>query len=101
MMWYIPIYYWYFLKSEIKQNIIDNNIFFKRKHWKKTIMTIPYNAVWYTCFNSFIESLRKDNIEYSNFSENDKKLIQKIHQNFYNNIKYKLKMNFLKMKKIL
>jgi len=83
-----------FLKNKNTQNIIDNEIFLKRKHWKKTIMTIPYNATWYTCFNTFINSLRKDNIQYENMSEDNKKIIQTIHKNFYNDVKFNLKKNF-------
>ena len=44
----------------------------KRKYLKSTIMTIPYNSVWYSCFTTFLKSLRKDGIEYKNISEKEK-----------------------------
>ena len=88
-----------FLKKKNTQNIIDNKIFLKRKHWKKTIMTIPYNATWYSCFNTFIDSLKKDNINYSDMCKNDKETIQEIHKNFYNDIKYNLEAEFYRNEK--
>ena len=68
--------------------------FIKRKYWKSTIMTIPYNAVWYSCFLKFLEKIREDGIDYKNLKEDDKKEIKMIHKEFYNNIKENIKMEF-------
>ena len=68
--------------------------FLKRKYWKSTIMTIPYNAVWYSCFIKFLEKIREDGIEYKSLKEEDKKEIKIIHKEFYNNIKENIKMEF-------
>lgn len=86
-----------FLKSnnELKweSEKINNNIF-KRKHWKSTIMTIPYNAEWFTCFTKLIKSLREDGIEYKKLSEQDKKQLKNIHKTFYDKIKKDVKKEF-------
>ena len=68
----------------------------KRKYWKKTIMTIPYNAKWASCFRKFLESLRKDGIEYTDFNEDEKKEIRELHRCFYNKIKKEIKNEFYK-----
>ena len=64
---------------------------YKREYWKSTIMTIPYNSVWYSCFNKFIEKIRKDGIEYNKMNIEEKENIKKIHKDFYNKIKNKIK----------
>lgn len=66
----------------------------KRKYWKSTIMTVPYNAVWFTCFNKFIENLEKDNISYREMNDEDKNKIKNIHKKFYINIKKNIKEEF-------
>lgn len=57
-----------------------------RKFWKKTIMTIVYNAKWYTCFYDFVSMLRNSNIEYKEFSELEKENLKKMHLDFYKKI---------------
>lgn len=76
----------------IQTNLEGNDIFLKRKYWKKTLMTIPYNASWYSCFKDFIECLRKDGIEYTELSNKDE--IKEMHKNFYNKIKKEIKKEF-------
>jgi len=66
----------------------------KRKYWKHTIMTIPYNSVWYSCFIKFISNLRKDNIEYNTLNKEEQDQIKQAHHEFYINIKTKLKNEF-------
>lgn len=66
----------------------------KRKYWKSTIMTIPYNAVWYSCFLKFIEKIREDGIEYKDLSEFEKERIKRVHKKFYEEIKNKVKEEF-------
>lgn len=75
----------------------------KRKYWKKTIMTIPYNASWYTCYKYFKNSLEDDfdteivesfdiDENVSTLYMNKKNLNYKdVHRNFYTNIKKDLK----------
>jgi hypothetical protein len=70
------------------------NKFIKRKYWKSTIMTVPYNAVWYSCFLKFIDKIREDGIEYRNLEKQEKEKIINIHKEFYNNIKENVKMEF-------
>jgi hypothetical protein len=71
-----------------------NTRFCKRKYWKNTIMTIPYNSVWYSCFIKFVEKIREDGIEYSSLSEEDKNNIKSMHKKFYDNIKENVKKEF-------
>lgn len=68
--------------------------FLKRKYWKSTIMTIPYNAVWYSCFLKFIEKIREDGIEYRDLEREEKDKIIAMHKEFYNNIKENVKIEF-------
>jgi len=70
------------------------NKFIKRKYWKSTIMTVPYNAVWYSCFLKFIDKIREDGVEYRNLEKKEKEKIINIHKEFYNNIKENVKMEF-------
>ena len=72
--------------------------FCKRKYWKNTIMTIPYNSVWYSCFIKFVEKIREDGIEYNSLSEEDKNNIKSMHKKFYNNIKENVKREFFERK---
>lgn len=71
----------------------------KRKYWKNTIMTIPYNSVWYSCFLKFIEKLREDGIEYNKMNEIEKTKLKIIHKNFYNKMKENMKKEFFKKEK--
>lgn len=66
----------------------------KRKYWKSTIMTIPYNAVWFSCFLKFIEKIREDGIEYKDLNEFEKERIKGVHRKFYEEIKNKVKEEF-------
>jgi hypothetical protein len=68
----------------------------ERKYWKKTIMTIPYNAEWFSCFIKFLEALREDGIEYNNLEPKEKDLIKSMHKKFYNDVKNNLKKEFYK-----
>ena len=78
----------------IDKFIPKNDKFSKRKYWKNTIMTIPYNSVWYSCFSKFIEKLREDDIEYNNLCDNEKNNLIDLHKKFYNNIKKNVKKEF-------
>ncbi len=82
----------------IKKFIKDED-FLKRKYWKSTIMTIPYNSTWYGCFIKFLEKLREDGVEYNDLEEDKKKKIRDIHKEFYENIKSKIKKEFFKEEK--
>ena len=66
----------------------------KRKYLKSTIMTIPYNAVWFSCLGKYLDALREDGIEFKNFCEEKQNRIISIHRNFYNNIKKNIKSEF-------
>lgn len=72
----------------------DKEYLKKRKYWKKTIMTIPYNASWYTCFVELLNELREDKIDYYKMNDNDKKDLLKTHRDFYNSLKNELKNEF-------
>jgi hypothetical protein len=78
---------------------LKNKNFSKRKYWKSTIMTIPYNAEWFSCFTKFIKSLRKDGIEYNKLDKNEQKEIQIMHRDFYNNVKNNIKTELYQNKK--
>lgn len=80
----------------IIKKFIDNKYkkYWKRRYWKSTIMTIPYNATWYTCFLKFLNELKKDNIDYKNMSTEEKNEIRTLHKNFYNKIKTNIKKEF-------
>lgn len=78
----------------INKFVGENERYKKRKYWKSTIMTIPYNAVWFSCFTKFIGKLREDGIEYKNFTESEKEEIKKLHREFYNEIKNNVKKEF-------
>lgn len=80
----------------IDKFISKDSVYRKRKYWKSTIMTIPYNAVWFSCFTKFIQKLREDGIEYTRFGEDEKDEIKKLHRNFYDEIKNNVKKEFFK-----
>lgn len=73
--------YQFIINKEVSDDRYKN-----RSLWKKTIMTIPYNATWHTCYESFIKELNKLNIKYNNTE------IIQIHKNFYHKIKKDLKI---------
>ena len=85
--------YQYLINTFLKTN--SKNLY-KRKYWKSTIMTIPYNAVWYKCFIKFLDSLEEDGIKYRNLSLEEKEDIKLTHKRFYNNIKDEIKKEFYK-----
>jgi hypothetical protein len=68
--------------------------YLERRYWKSTIMTVPYNAVWYSCFLKFIEKIREDGIEYRDLEKEEKEKLIKIHKEFYKNIKENVKIEF-------
>lgn len=72
----------------------DISFLFKRKYWKSTIMTIPYNSTWRTCFRKFIDALRSDDILYWEMCDKERIRIKKIHEKFYNDVKYNIKDHF-------
>ena len=80
--------------------ILDNSIKIdiekikKRKNWKSTIMTIPYNATWFTCFQRFLKSLREEGIYYGDLDIKEKEKIKNIHKDFYEKIKNNIKKEF-------
>jgi hypothetical protein len=82
----------------IKKFVKEENLL-KRKYWKNTIMTIPYNSTWYSCFIKFLEKLREDGIEYNELKDDEKEKIKNIHKEFYDNIKSKIKKEFFKEEK--
>ncbi len=86
-----------YLITRFLLNVKD--IYKKRKYWKSTIMTIPYNAVWFTCFNKFIKKIIEDNIDYNSMTEDEKEIIRKMHKKFYNDIKHNIKEEFYENKK--
>ena len=73
--------------------------FKKRKYWKNTIMTIPYNARWISCFIKFLEAIKEDGIEYKILSKNEKEKIRNMHRDFYKKIKKEIKKEFYKNEK--
>lgn len=85
-----------FEKSSIEKKI--KSIIYNRDIWKNTIMTIPYNAVWFSCFKKFIINLRKNGLEYNDLKEEDKKKIKKLHKEFYTEVKNNIKEEFFKKK---
>lgn len=68
--------------------------YLNRKYWKSTIMTIPYNASWYSCFISHLNSLREDGIDYNKLPESEKLEIKRIHKKFYSDVKNRIKNEF-------
>lgn len=74
----------------------DEKKLLKRKYWKSTIMTIPYNSVWYSCFIKFIEMLREDGIEYNLLDIYEKNRIKNLHKKFYDDMKNNMKKEFFK-----
>lgn len=80
----------------IIEKYVEDEKLKKRKYWKSTIMTVPYNAVWYSCFAKFIEKLREDGMEYKKMNEKEKRNLIEKHKKFYNIIKNKIKEEFFK-----
>ena len=78
----------------INKFVGENKKYRKRKYWKSTIMTIPYNAVWFSCFTKFLRKLREDGIEYRDFDEEEREKIKIMHKKFYNEIKNNVKKEF-------
>jgi hypothetical protein len=46
-------------------------------------MTIPYNAVKFSCFTRFIEKLEDDGIFYKKMCKEDQIYIKNMHEKFY------------------
>jgi hypothetical protein len=63
----------------------------KRKYWKSTIMTIPYNSTWYSCFVKFIEAIGKDGHDYARLDTKEQDELKTIHKRFYDKIKHNIK----------
>lgn len=82
----------------IINKFLDEKKFMKRKYWKSTIMTIPYNSTWFGCFKKFLEELRSDGIEYNEMTKEEKIYIKKVHRDFYDKVKNKIKTEFYKEK---
>lgn len=82
--------YQYLISKYVPKNNI-NIRFLKRKYWKSTIMTIPYNSVWMSCFKKFIQKINEDGLV---INENDYKYLKTLHKNFYNKIKIELDKEF-------
>lgn len=61
-------------------------------------MTIPYNSVWYSCYCKFVDSLKKDGVDYKNLNEENKKVLRKVHKEFYIKLKTQLKDEFYQNK---
>jgi hypothetical protein len=80
--------------QHIVNKFINDEEFKKRKYWKSTIMTIPYNAVWYSCFTKFIEKLEQNGIIYKEMSEERKEYIKNMHRSFYYEVKSNIKNEF-------
>ena len=73
---------------------IEDNDMRKRKYWKNTIMTIPYNSVWYSCFLKFLDKIREDGIDYNKMDVEKKNKIKLLHKKFYENVKENVKKEF-------
>jgi len=73
------------------EKFLDDTQYKKRKYWKSTIMTIPYNATWFTCYNKFKTALKEDGIE---CTKEEWSKLKKIHSNFYDKIKNNVKNEF-------
>lgn len=69
---------------------IDNDKYMYRNYWKKTIMTIPYNSSWLSCYKYYLDSINKNNVKF------DKREMIDVHKHFYKNVKNKLKKIFYK-----
>ena len=78
----------YLLKTEHNQRYL----------WKYLIMTVQYNATWYTCFLKTLEILKKKNIEYKNWTRDEQITFKTIHKDFYEKIKNNLKNDFYENK---
>jgi hypothetical protein len=83
----------------IVNKFVDDENFKKRKYWKSTIMTIPYNAEKFSCFVKFIEKLEDDEIFYRKMNEDEKLYIRSMHERFYLKVKNEIKGEFFKNEK--
>jgi hypothetical protein len=83
----------------IVNKFVDDENFKKRKYWKSTIMTIPYNAEKFSCFVRFIEKLENDEIFYKKMNEDEKFYIRSMHERFYWKVKNGIKGEFFKNEK--
>lgn len=81
--------YQYIIDTFVQDPTLKN-----RKYWKKTIMTVVYNATWHTCFVDFLNMLREEGTDYRTLSEDRKKAIKNTHKNFYDSVKHP---DFLKL----
>jgi hypothetical protein len=57
-------------------------------------MTIPYNAVKFSCFTRFIEKLEDDEIFYKKMCKEDQIYIKNMHEKFYWKVKNEIKKEF-------
>lgn len=87
--------YSYLIKKYLKTS--DKSLY-ERRYWKKTIMTIPYNCEWYQSFIYFLSELRKDGVYYEKLTKDKQDDLKKIHKNFNEKIKNKLKSEFYENK---
>jgi len=71
----------------------------KRKYWKKTIMTIPYNSTKYSCLKVFIEELENDKFGYFSLTKDEQKKINNTHNKFYEDVKSCIENEFFENKK--
>jgi hypothetical protein len=78
----------------IVNKFVDDESYKKRKYWKSTIMTIPYNAVKFSCFIKFIEKLENDGIFYKKMCKEDQIYIKDMHEKFYWKVKNEIKKEF-------
>ena len=61
-------------------------------------MTILYNAAWYSCFLNFLESLKKDGIDYCSLEKSERDAIRIAHKKFYEDVKNNIKSEFYELK---
>lgn len=66
----------------------------KRKYWKNTIMTVPYNATLFSCFNKFKIMLKEDGIDLKTYDEEKRLSVREMHRTFYYNMKREVKLEF-------
>lgn len=77
---------WWDTYQYIVDRYITDTKLKKRKYWKKTIMTVVYNATWHTCFLDFLDMLREDSIDYNTLQEHEKNSLKNAHRDFYNKV---------------
>jgi len=79
--------YWYDTYQYFINLYVDDYNYKNRKYWKKTLMTIKYNATWFSCFEYFKDALLEDNINYWHLNNNEQQYLMNLHRTFYNNVK--------------